>query len=77
MSSAVPDPRRHPFGFGIFDIPFLPVAQSWSAAGTAKFVHTNLVWLMVGLAILHIFAALKHHLIDKDDVLTRMLPQKS
>ena len=76
-SSAVPNPKRHAFGFGFFDIPFLPVAQSWPAAGAARFVHTNLVWLMVGLALLHIFAALKHHFFDKDDVLKRMLPGKS
>ena len=76
LSSAVPNPRRHTFGFGIFDIPFLPVAQSWAAAGQAKFVHGTLVWLMAGLVILHIIAALKHHFIDKDDILRRMLPQK-
>ena len=76
-SSAVPDPKRHAFGFGIFDIPFLPVTQSWPSAGAARFVHTNLAWLMVGLAVLHICAALKHHFVDKDDVLKRMLPRKS
>ena len=76
LSSAVPNPRRHAFGFGIFDIPFLPVAQSWPAAGLARFIHTSLVWLMVGLAVLHIVAALKHHFVDKDDILQRMLPQK-
>ena len=60
-SSAVPNPRRHAFGFGIFDIPFLPVTQSWPAAGVARFIHTNLVWLMVALVVLHVCAALKHH----------------
>ena len=77
LSSAVPNPKRHTFGFGIFDIPFLPVTQSWPAAGLARFIHTSLVWLMVGLAVLHIIAALKHHFIDKDDILQRMLPQKN
>jgi cytochrome b561 len=77
LSSAVPNPRRHAFGFGIFDIPFLPVTQSWPAAGLARFIHTSLVWLMVGLAVLHIVAALKHHFVDKDDILKRMLPQKN
>ena len=77
MSSAVPDPDRHTFGFGIFDIPFLPVPRGWPSAGPAHFVHTTLAWLMVGLAVLHIAAALKHHFLDKDDILARMLPQKS
>ena len=77
MSSAVPDPDRHVFGFGIFDIPFLPVPRGWHSAGPAHFVHTSLAWLMVGLAVLHITAALKHHYFDKDDILARMLPKRT
>ena len=72
MSSAVP--KRHLFGFGLFDVPFLPVPRGFASAGPAHFVHTNLAWLMVGLAALHIAAALKHRLIDRDDILSRMLP---
>jgi len=40
-----------------------------------KSTHHLLGWLLLGTAILHIVAALKHHFWDKDDVLTRMLPQ--
>jgi cytochrome b561 len=29
---------------------------------------------MAGLVLAHLGAALKHHLIDRDDVLARMLP---
>ena len=75
MSSAVPG--RHPFGFGLFDVPFLPVPRGWASAGPAHFVHTTLAWVMVVLAVLHIAAALKHHFINKDDVLARMLPRAS
>lgn len=75
MSSAVPD--RHSFGFGVFDIPFLPVPRGWASAGPAHFIHTTLAWLMIGLAVVHIAAALKHHLIDKDDILARMMPKRS
>ena len=75
-SSAIPDPKRHPFGFGFFDIPFLPVPRGWASAMPAKFLHTGLALLMVGLAVLHILAALKHHFVDKDDVLKRMLPRR-
>ena len=32
------------------------------------------VLLLIALLLVHIAAALKHHFIDKDDVLTRMLP---
>lgn len=74
MSSAVPE--RHAFGFGLFDIPFLPVPRGWASAGPAYLVHTMLGWLMIGLAVLHIAAALKHHFIDRDDILARMLPKR-
>jgi len=36
--------------------------------------HDTLSWLLFGVAILHILAALKHHFWNKDDVLKRMLP---
>jgi cytochrome b561 len=75
MSSAVP--KRHPFGFGVFDVPFLPVPRGFASAGPAHFVHVDLAWLMVALAALHIAAALKHQFVDKDDVLWRMLPRNA
>ena len=74
MSSAVP--QRHNFGFGLFDVPFLPVPRGWASAGGAHFVHTNLAWVMVALAALHIAAALKHHFVDRDVILARMLPHR-
>lgn len=36
--------------------------------------HFVLIWLMVMLLTMHIGAALKHHFIDRDDVLARMIP---
>ena len=38
------------------------------------FTHEKLAWLAYATITLHVAAALKHHLIDRDDVLTRMLP---
>ncbi|MGH8444924.1 MAG: cytochrome b [Solimonas sp.] len=38
-------------------------------------VHEALTWLLLGLLTLHVLAALKHHFIDRDDVLLRMLPR--
>ena len=75
MSSAVPE--RHAFGFGLFDVPFLPVPRGFASAGPAFLIHTALGFLMIGLVVLHIAAALKHHFIDKDDVLERMLMRRS
>jgi cytochrome b561 len=39
-------------------------------------VHYYLAYTLMGLVILHILAALKHHFIDKDAVLNRMLGRK-
>ena len=75
MSSAVP--VRHPISMGLFDVPFLPVPRGFASAGPAHLVHTVLGFLMIGLAALHIAAALKHHFVDKDAVLARMLPRRA
>lgn len=36
-------------------------------------IHEWLAYALIGLAVLHALAALKHHLIDKDKTLSRML----
>ena len=46
--------------------------QSWHEAG--EFVHGNLVNLIYLLFALHIAGALKHHFIDRDGDLARMVP---
>ena len=40
----------------------------------ADVTHFTLVWGIVALMVMHIGAALKHHFIDRDDVLARMIP---
>ena len=52
---------------------FGPTITDW----TQTRIRPEAVWLIVGLVVLHVAAALKHHFVDKDDVLTRMLPQRS
>lgn len=37
-------------------------------------VHEYGAWLLAALFSLHVLAALKHHLLDRDDTLRRMLP---
>jgi cytochrome b561 len=39
-------------------------------------LHWGLNMLLAAVVVGHAAAALKHHFIDKDDVLTRMLPHK-
>jgi len=50
------------------------VAKNKQLAEQLKQVHEALNWLMLGVVVLHVAAALKHHLVDRDDVLQRMLP---
>lgn len=39
-------------------------------------VHVWVGWTIVTLVSVHIIAAIKHHIIDKDTVLRRMLPER-
>jgi cytochrome b561 len=66
------DKRRPLDWFGLFDIPYLPV--STAIGGAAHEAHELLGWLMLGLVVLHVAAALRHHLILRDGVLARMAP---
>ncbi len=73
MSSA--SPLRFPLQyFWLFNLPFLPVEQSKAAAGFWSETHEILGFSAIGLLVLHVLGALKHHYFDKDDVLSRMLP---
>ena len=59
--------------FGVLPLPDL--LQKDTALGEAlKTVHQTLNFTLAGLVLGHVAAALKHHLIDRDDVLQRMLP---
>lgn len=58
---------------GVLQLPDL-VAKDKALAEVLKEVHGTLNWLMLTLVIVHVGAALKHHLIDRDSVLHRMLP---
>jgi cytochrome b561 len=59
--------------FGLFSIPS-PVAVDRAAAGNVKEVHEWLANGLLAVAALHAAAALWHHFVRRDDVLTRMLP---
>jgi cytochrome b561 len=59
--------------FNLFVIPNL-VGPDAALQANMTFLHYVASRLIVGLVILHIAAALKHHIVDRDDVLARMLP---
>ena len=62
--------------FGLFEIPAV-VSGLPDQADTAGWVHLYLAWVLVVFAGLHGVAALKHHFIDRDATLARMLGRKA
>ena len=59
--------------FGVLPIPDL-LGKNKEMGDLLQSVHMSLNLLFVALITGHIGAALKHQFIDKDDILTRMLP---
>ncbi len=59
--------------FGLFTMPDL-VAADKEMAEVMKEVHEWLAYGLIALITVHAGAALKHHFIDKDMILRRMLP---
>ena len=59
--------------FGVLPIPDL-LKKNKELGDFLQNVHQTLNFLLAAVVLGHVGAALKHHLIDKDDVLTRMLP---
>ena len=68
-----PEGRRPLTWFGAFDLPYLPV--SGTTAGAGHEAHALLGWVMLALVVLHVAAALRHHLILRDSLLLRILPR--
>jgi cytochrome b561 len=62
--------------FGLFEWPHVPwLAGLGSSVEVAlKTAHRAMAYALIGLLVLHVAAALKHHLSDRDDILARMLP---
>jgi polyisoprenoid-binding protein YceI len=66
--------------FGLLEIPHLPglaegpVAGRRKAAFQALSAHSVMAWGAVALIALHVAAALKHQLIDRDGVMAAMVP---
>ena len=58
-----------PFGQSL---PFVPKDEG--VAQITGTLHLLLQWVLVGALVLHIVGALKHHVIDRDATLRRMLP---
>ncbi len=64
----------HLFNVDALVLPRLPVPQSSEFYETAGSVHGAGGWVILILLTLHAGAALKHHFVDRDGVLQRMIP---
>lgn len=65
-------------GIEVFELITVPAFGSLieNQEDIAGLVHKWLAYLLIILAILHALAALKHHFIDKDDTLNRMIGKR-
>ena len=62
--------------FGVLPLPDF-VSPDKALAEAIKPWHGALAWALAALAALHVGAALKHHFIDRDGLLMRMLPLRT
>lgn len=60
--------------FDALTLPKLPVPQTEGFQETAGSLHGASAWVIFGVLALHVAGALKHHILDRDGVLTRMIP---
>lgn len=56
--------------FGLFDVPLLPLPKS--LGGLFHESHELLGWIFIATIALHVAAALKHQIFDRDNLLARM-----
>jgi cytochrome b561 len=59
--------------FKLFNLPALAAANH-DIRHTAHALHEYLFWILVAVLVPHVAGALKHHVLDRDNVLLRMLP---
>ena len=72
VSSSVQKPNLS--FFGLFDLPPLPVSRSRDAHEQFEGVHEILGKVMIGLVLLHVAGALKHHFEGHRHLMGRMAP---
>lgn len=71
MSTAA---NRSPVYFWLVTLPFPGISPDQTLASFFNKSHKTMALILIGFVIVHIAAALKHHFLDKDEVLKRMLP---
>ena len=64
----------HPVMFWGWFNAAVPVVKNEKLADNFFTAHEMIAFIIIGLLVLHMAAALKHHFIEKNNVLRRMLP---
>lgn len=59
--------------FGVLPLPDL-VGKDKALGELLENVHAALAWTLLWVVVAHAAAAVKHHVVDRDDVLSRMIP---
>jgi cytochrome b561 len=54
----------------------LPIAPNKALAGAAFEMHETIAFILIALIVVHVGAALYHHVVKKDNILIRMLPNR-
>lgn len=62
--------------FGLYPWAFPGIEPDKALAEKLVVAHEYGAWVLIGLLVAHTAGALKHHLIDKDNVLKSMLPEE-
>jgi cytochrome b561 len=62
--------------FGVLPLPDF-VSPDKALAEAIKPLHATLAFVLAGVVVLHVAAALKHHFIDRDGLLDRMRPGRA
>ncbi len=68
---------RIPTFYGLVTLPFPGIEHNHALAHQLAELHGILAYALLALLVLHILAAFKHHFINKDNILTRMMPGKN
>jgi cytochrome b561 len=58
--------------FGVVPVPHLLDASQRSFRGAVEETHETLSYVLLGLVLIHVASALRHHFLKKNDVLRRM-----
>lgn len=66
--------NRIPVFFGIVRLPLPGISPNPDLAEIFFQIHQTIAWILIALIVLHIVGALKHAIIDKDNVMETMLP---